>query len=212
MKKRSISYKGTVLSAILGGAFFTVPYLFLEIPILYSLGMAVVAFGAGNLLFSEPENKIIDISNEPKKNINDILDLARKQNAQIYAVMNKVEDDKLIDDLKEVHETVTKIIDTIEKNPEKLDKAQTFFNYYLPVTLKIMIKYDDIENQELISDESKKIMDSTEDMISKISKSFKMQLASLYESDIIDTDAEIKVFNSMLNSDGFNPNDDFDLK
>ena len=144
--------------------------------------------------------------------INDILDLARKQNAQIYAIMNKVEDDKLVDDLKEVHETVKKIIDTVEKNPKKLDKAQTFFSYYLPVTLKIMIKYDDIENQELISDESKKIMDSTEDMISKISKSFKMQLASLYESDIIDTDAEIKVFNSMLNSDGFNPNDDFDLK
>ena len=211
MKKRNISYKGTVLSAILGGAFFTVPYLFLEIPILYSLGMAVVAFGAGNLLFSENENKI-NTNNEPQKNINDILDLARKQNAQIYAIMNKVEDDKLVDDLKEVPETVKKIIDTVEKNPKKLDKAQTFFSYYLPVTLKIMIKYDDIENQELISDESKKIMDSTEDMISKISKSFKMQLASLYESDIIDTDAEIKVFNSMLNSDGFNPNDDFDLK
>ena len=211
MKKRNISYKGTVLSAILGGAFFTVPYLFFEIPILYSLGMAVVAFGAGNLLFSENENKI-NTNNEPQKNINDILDLARKQNAQIYAIMNKVEDDKLVDDLKEVHETVKKIIDTVEKNPKKLEKAQTFFSYYLPVTLKIMIKYDDIENQELISDESKKIMDSTEDMISKISKSFKMQLASLYEADIIDTDAEIKVFNSMLNSDGFNPNDDFDLK
>ena len=72
MKKRNISYKGTVLSAILGGAFFTVPYLFLEIPILYSLGMAVVAFGAGNLLFSENENKI-NTNNEPQKNINDIL-------------------------------------------------------------------------------------------------------------------------------------------
>ena len=34
MKKRNISYKGTVLSAILGGAFFTVPYLFLEIQLL----------------------------------------------------------------------------------------------------------------------------------------------------------------------------------
>lgn len=211
MKKRNIGYKGTVLSAILGGAFFTVPYLFLEIPILYSLGMAVVAFGAGNLLFSEPEKKI-NINENPEKNIHDILKLARKQNAQIYAIMNKVEDDKLVEDLNEVHETVTKIIDTVEKNPEKLDKAQTFFNYYLPVTLKIMVKYDDIENQELVSGESKKFMDSTEDMISKISKSFKMQLSSLYEADIIDTDAEIKVFNSMLNSDGFNPNDDFDLK
>lgn len=209
MKKRNLGYKGTVLSAILGGAFFTVPYLFLEIPILYSLGMAVAAFGAGNLLFSEPK----EVQNEePKKNIHDILKLAKEQNAQIYAVMNKVEDDKLVDDLKEVHETVAKIIDTVAKNPKKLSKAQTFFDYYLPVTLKIMVKYDDIENQELISGESKNFMDSTENMIAKISKSFKMQLSNLYESDIIDTDAEMKVFDAMLNSDGFSSDNDFDVK
>lgn len=211
MKKHNIGYRGAVLSAILGGTFFIVPYLFLEIPILYSLGMGIVAFGAGNLLFSEQENKV-SIKNDSKKDLTSILSTARKQNAQIYAIMNKVEDDKLVDDLKEVHETVAKIVDTIEKNPEKFDKAQTFFSYYLPVTLKIVVKYEDIENQELISEESKKIMDSTEDMVSKISISFKMQLSRLYESDIIDTDAEIKVFKSMLNSDGFNPNEDFDIK
>lgn len=211
MKKHNIGYRGAVLSAILGGTFFIVPYLFLEIPILYSLGMGIVAFGAGNLLFSEQENKV-SIKNDSKKDLTSILSTARKQNAQIYAIMNKVEDDKLVDDLKEVHETVSKIVDTIEKNPEKFDKAQTFFSYYLPVTLKIVVKYEDIENQELISEESKKIMDSTEDMVSKISISFKMQLSRLYESDIIDTDAEIKVFKSMLNSDGFNPNEDFDIK
>lgn len=209
MKKRRTTYRGTVLSAILGGAFFTVPYLFLEIPILYSLGMAAVAFGAGNLLFSET---VTTENGETKKTTHDILKNAKLQNAQIYAVMNKVEDDKLVDDIKEVHETVAKIIDTISKNPKKMDKAQTFFDYYLPVTLKILAKYDDIENQDLISEESQKFMNSTKNMIAKIKNSFKMQLSHLYEADIIDTDAEIKVFDTMLKADGFNPNDEFDIK
>ena len=104
------------------------------------LGIVFISF---SLSFLPIRKNKINTNNEPQKNINDILDLARKQNAQIYAIMNKVEDDKLVDDLKEVHETVKKIIDTVEKNPKKLDKAQTFFSYYLPVTLKIMIKgYD----------------------------------------------------------------------
>ena len=55
-------------------------------------------------------------------------------------------------------------------------------------------------------------MKSTKDIIEKINKSFKVQLSNLYQSDIIDTDAEIKVFESMLNSDGFSNLDDFNIK
>ena len=55
-------------------------------------------------------------------------------------------------------------------------------------------------------------MKNTEDMISKIEKAFKSQLANLYQSDIIDTDAEIKVFGQMLNAEGFDDIKDFNIK
>ena len=125
---------------------------------------------------------------------------------------NKIDDTELTKNIVEIHETANKIIDTISKNPDKLDKADNFFSYYLPVTLKILKRYDDIENQGLDSKESKKVMKSTKDIIEKINKSFKVQLSNLYQSDIIDTDAEIKVFETMLNSDGFSNLDDFDIK
>ena len=40
-------------------------------------------------------------------------------------------------------------------------------------------------------------------MISEANKAFKRILSELYESDIVNTGAEMKVFNSMLKSDGF---------
>ena len=40
----------------------------------------------------------------------------------------------------------------------------------------------------------------------------KIQLSNLFQSEIIDTDAEIKVFESMLKSEGINTENDFDLK
>lgn len=55
-------------------------------------------------------------------------------------------------------------------------------------------------------------MESTKEMIKKINEAFKKQLANLYQSDMIDTDAEMKVFESMLKADGYNPEDDFKIK
>ncbi len=203
-------YTGPIISALLGGVFFAVPYLALNVSLLPSVVIAGVAFTAGNLLFSEDKNKLQTV--DDNKNLYEILNEAKKQNSQIYSMINKLEDKELISDVKEIHETVSKIIDTVSKNPKKLDKIQNFFSYYLPVTLKILIKYDDIENQRLISKDSKEFMDSTEAMVKKISKSFKIQLSNLYQSDIIDTDAEMKVFQTMLNADGINDKNDFDIK
>ena len=79
-----------------------------------------------------------------------------------------------------------------------------FFDYYLPVIAKILSKYDDIENNELTSKESKKFMTTSKKMISEAKTSFENLLSSLYQEDIIDADAEMKVFNQMLKTDGFN--------
>ena len=62
------------------------------------------------------------------------------------------------------------------------------------------------------NDEVKKFMQSTETMMEKINKSFKEQLANLYQSEMIDTDAEMKVFETMLNSEGFGDINDFNIK
>ena len=84
-------------------------------------------------------------------------------------------------------------------------------NYYLPVTIKILERYDEIENQKLNTTETKKFMNSVEDMISKIKQAFEEQLSNIYQTEMIDTDAELKVFESMLKSDGFIDNIDFDI-
>lgn len=81
----------------------------------------------------------------------------------------------------------------------------------MPVTINILTKYDEIENQKLNTEDSKKFMESTQKMVKKINEAFKKQLSNLYQSDMIDTDAEIKVFDTMLKSDGYDV-DDNDFK
>ena len=54
-------------------------------------------------------------------------------------------------------------------------------------------------------------MKSVEEMISKIKVAFEEQLSNIYQTEMIDTDAELKVFESMLKSDGFIDNIDFNI-
>jgi len=139
----------------------------------------------------------------------DTLSEAKEKNKQIDNMISKIENEKMKFDIKEISKSVNKIISTIEKTPQKYDKMHNFFDYYLPITLTILNKYDEIENQELNSEESIKFMKQTQDMIDKINNAFKNQLSNLYQSDIIDTDAEMKVFESMLKMDGFDSDSDF---
>ena len=150
------------------------------------------------------------ISNKiEQKTMNEVLKDAKSKNIQIKEMIQKVESVSLQNNIKEINDSVTKIINTLEKDKSKFRKMNNFFDYYLPVTLSILKKYDEIENQRLNSDEGKKFMKQTEDMIEKINNAFKSQLSNLYQADIVDTDAEMKVFETMLKADGYDTSNDF---
>lgn len=171
-----------------------------------SLAIGIGAFCAGELVFHVAKKE-----NAVRKSMNEIIMDAKTKNLQISKIIPKIEDPELVSMIKEINLTVEKIIKTVETKPEKYKKSQRFFDYYLPVTIDILSRYDEIENQKLTTKDSQKFMDNTKKMIDRINNAFKKQLSSLYQSDMIDTDAEMKVFDSMLKADGYN-DDDFDIK
>ena len=189
-----------IISAAIGGAFFAVPYLVLAAPLLPSLAIGAAAFGAGELLLGEEKLTLKDTN----RKLYDILETAKKQNKKIVQMIPQIEDEEIRKQLNEINESVSKIISTVEEKPKKVNQTNNFFDYYLPITVKLVERYDEIENQKLSSSESKKFLQSTNKMVGEINKAYKKILADLYRSDIVDMDAEMKVFDSLLKADGFN--------
>ena len=192
-----------VASAIIGGTFFAIPYLALSVPILPSLVIGSAAFCAGELALKNSEKIIIRQNN---KSIDKKLSIAIKQNEEIYKKINLIEDENICNNLKEIYNSVNRIISTIKSNTKKIKHLDNFFDYYLPSTVKIVNRYDEIENQKLSSSAIKKLKNDTNKMIEEINDAFKNILNSLYESDIIDIDTDMKVFDAMLKSDGYDNN------
>ncbi len=189
-----------VVSAIVGSAFFAVPYLGMSIALAPALAIGCLAFGASELVLSGVKGKVT--LKDTDRDLYTKLTTAKKQNKEIINLVPKVESADTRKNLSAIHDTVDKIISTIETSPKKAKRIDNFFDYYLPVLIKIVNRYDEVENKRLISKEGKEFMTKADKMIADTKKAFDQILASLYQKDIMDADAEMKVYDLMLKADG----------
>ena len=191
-----------VISGIFGGAFFAATYLLVGLPVLPAALFAGAAFVGSELLMSKTNIFVFDKVDE--KNVEQVLEDARNKNKYILSMVDKIDDDDIKKCLKEINTTTGKIINTVAKNKKKIKQTEKFFTYYLPATVGIVSKYDEIENQNLSSSDAKKFFESAHESLKEINSSFKKILNNLYESDIENASADIKVLNNILKSEGFN--------
>lgn len=189
-----------VLSAVVGSAFFAIPYLALSVPILPSIAIGSAAFVAGELVFRKKITSLKDANISLYKTLED----AKKQNKHLLDTSKNIENETIKKYMVEINNTVDKIITTIENKPDKIKNVNNFFEYYLPLIIEITDRYDEIENQKLSSKDNSNFIKSSFQILKEANNAFKNILNGLYESDMTDTDIEMKVFNSMLKSDGIN--------
>ena len=127
-----------IASAIIGGSFFAIPYLGLSITLFPSLAIGVMAYAASELVLSGVKGE--ETLKEKDRTLYEKVTLAKKQNKEIKSLIPKVESVDTRKNLSRIYETVNKIIDTTEKNPSKGKRLNNFFDYYLPILIKIVDK------------------------------------------------------------------------
>ena len=188
-----------IISSVVGAGFFAVGYLALAFPIAPALAIGAASFLASELVINSSKK----IETKVGLSFSEEVALTKKNIKYLKDMTFKIDDKIVINDLDEITKSADKIIARIEANNLKNKTATKFMDYYLPVCVKIVGRYDEIENQSLTSRDSKEFMQNTAKLLKATNKAFKKILNSLYQSELIDADAEMKVFNSMLTADGF---------
>lgn len=191
-----------VISGILGGTFFAATFLAVGLPIVPALVVGISAFVGSELLMSK--TNILTFDKVDETNVQEVMNDAKSKSKYILDMAEKIDDDAVQKYLKEISSTTNKIINTILKNPKKIKQSEKFFTYYLPITVGIVNKYDEIENQRLSSKDAKVFFENASESLNEINSSFKKILNNMYESDIENATADMKVLNNILKSDGFN--------
>lgn len=191
--------KKYILSSLVGGSFFGISYLLLSLNLPLSLFTSIAAFGASSLIFKDNYGiKELGIENE-----NEYKKLLESSKTDLKKLREmKIEDEKINTNVLNIIKTTEKIIKVLSKKTNKISSASKFLNYYLPITIKILERFDEIEDQKLTSKSSKEFVDRIRNLIVNIEIAFENQLNNLYSDELIDINAEIKVFETMLKTDG----------
>lgn len=193
--------KWYIISGIIGALFFCVAYVVVEMQLIYSLIIALLAYIASVLVFRKKMDINLKIGINTN-NLQEITDYGVEYINKIHGIGLRVENKELIKNIEEICDTFRKIIARVNENPKQLKYIKKFIGYYFPFTVKILNQYDKVEDEKLNSEESKAFMLRVEKLIEKINIACKEQLNNMYEGDLVDVNADIKVFESMLKTDG----------
>ena len=109
-------------------------------------------------------------------------------------------------------ETITaKIFRAVEEDPKKQGRIDTFLNYYLPTTQKLLDSYAEFEAAGVEGENLRQAKARIESTMDLIIKGFEHQLDELYKADALDVDSDIRVMETMLERDTASVEKDFGL-
>ena len=124
---------------------------------------------------------------------------------------DRIPDPVFSEKLDRMEQVAGKIFREVEEHPEKLRHASTFFNYYLPTTLKLLGTYSEFEEAGIEGENLRQAKERIESIMDNLLENFERQLDELYRSEAMDVDADIRVMENMLERDLGSVERDFGL-
>ena len=124
---------------------------------------------------------------------------------------DRIPDPIFSEKLDHMEEIAGKIFREVEAHPEKQKQASTFFDYYLPTTLKLLGTYTEFEEAGIEGENLRQAKSRIESIMDTLLENFEKQLDELYRSEAMDVDADIRVMETMLDRDLSSVERDFGL-
>lgn len=150
----------------------------------------------------EPEEKL-------PPELQSVIYQGKRAIADIRRLNDEIPDERISAQIDLIERLTAQIFDCVRKNPKKLSQIRQFLNYYLPTTIKLMEQYVTLQNQSLKTENITEGMQKIEDLLDKVIIAFQRQLDALFEADVVDITADIRVMEQMMAGEGLTNKKDF---
>ena len=148
-----------------------------------------------------------DIKDGNKSEIELISEMREKYISEIRYANDVIEEKEISMKLDRLEKIVDEIFKQVEKNPEKLSEVRKFTNHYLPMTLKLVNSYKELNNQAIEGDNIKKAKVEIEKSIDLINGAFANLLDDLFEDVVLDISSDISVLKTLFTQEGLTDDD-----
>ena len=124
---------------------------------------------------------------------------------------DRIADPVLSAKIDRLEDITAKIFRAVEEDPKKRSRIDTFLNYYLPTTQKLLDSYAEFEAAGVEGENLRQAKSRIDSTMDAIVKGFEHQLDELYKADAMDVDSDIRVMETMLHRDTASAERDFGL-
>ncbi len=124
---------------------------------------------------------------------------------------DRIADPALSAKIDRLEDITARIFRAVEEDPKKRGRIDTFLNYYLPTTQKLLDSYAQFEAAGVEGENLRQAKSRIEATMDAIIQGFEHQLDELYKADVLDVDSDIRVMETMLRRDTASVERDFGL-
>lgn len=163
-------------------------------------------------LIKQAEEKVKDLSKERESQKNaklqEVLDKGNAFIAQIRACNDAIPGEEISEKISRMELIVRRIFERAETNPEIVPDLKKLMDYYLPMTVKLLNAYADMDKQPVQGENIQASKREIEETLDTLNQAFEKLLDELFSDTAMDVSSDISVLNTLLAQEGL-AGDDF---
>ena len=148
-----------------------------------------------------------EIDNSAKEESESTIKIGRDYIEQIKTVKNELYREEIFANLDKLENISQQILNQVEKNPQKAQEVNKFINHYLPITIKLINSYEELNNQVVQGDNIKNAKSEIEKSLELINEAFENLLDDLFEDVALDISTDISVLKTLFKQEGLGEED-----
>ena len=134
--------------------------------------------------------------------VQDVLDKGQEYLDEIHRCNDAIPGAEMTAKIAQIEEIVREILNRARTHPEVVSDLKKLMNYYLPMTIKLLKAYEEMDRQPIQGDNIKKSKKEIEDTLDTLHKAFENLLDSVFAETALDVSTDISVLNTILAQEG----------
>lgn len=160
---------------------------------------------------SEKE-KVEEVKSEEDYKVQAIIKEGRSSINKIKNIDGEIRIPEISIKLNKMQGIIHQILNHIEKHPKKINEVNKFINHYLPITIKLLNSYKDLNNQAHQGENIRTAKTEIEHSIDVVNEAFENLLDDLFEDMAMDISTDISVLKTLFKQEGLTEENDFKNK
>ena len=132
-----------------------------------------------------------------------LMEEAERDLKAIRSAAGRITDVRTHEDALALTETGARLYRYLREHPEKIPSANRFLTYYLDTVGRILGQYVKFQEAGLGTSEVREFQRKVRAILPKLKTGFEAQLSQLMASERFDAEADMKVMEGLLNTEGF---------